>query len=151
MPIIRKIIDRLNTYEYDNIVDYYIDSDDKIVLNIKNDFDKKIVEFYNFLVECDNIKKNKLAIVTKIENLFCYNNKKINNDTELINTWNDDKKQLHILVKATYWYEISIEFIYNEKNYTYSIINALISSQTGRGVLTNTIIFILMDLRKWTF
>lgn len=133
MPIIRKIVEKLNTYNYDHVVDYYIDPNEKIILNTKNDFDTKIVEFYNFLIDFENMKNNRPEIIKKIEEIFENNNKKINNNTELINMWIDNEKILHILVKATYWYEISVEFIYDEDDDTYAIINATISSQTGRG------------------
>ena len=81
MPIIKKIVEKLNTYDYDHIVDYYIDSNEKIILNTKNDFDTKIVEFYNFLIDYENMKNNRSEIIKKIEELFENNNKKINNET----------------------------------------------------------------------
>ena len=36
-------------------------------------------------------------------------------------------------MKAKYWYEISVEFIYNKNDDTYTVINATISSQAGMG------------------
>lgn len=131
MPIIRKIIDKLNTYNYDHIIDWYIDSDNKIVLNKYNDFDIKLAEFYNFLINNELKKSNKIEIIKKIEELFEQNNRKINDKTECVNSWIDDEQKIHILVGATYWYKIEIEFIYN--NNIYNIVNAMVISQNGRG------------------
>lgn len=131
MPIIRKIIDKLNTYNYDHTIDWYIDSDNKIVLNKYNDFDIKLAEFYNFLINDELKKSNEIEIIKRIKELFEHNNRKINNETEYVKSWIDDEQKIHILVGATFWYKIEIEFIYNHN--IYNIVNAMIISQNGRG------------------